>query len=99
MMNTPMGKYDHCEHCGKPMTEGELLSAVECWWLAHLNGHRIPSYWLVCDDCYETRKQWCVDAFPESCERCGSKIEVGDHYFEGRYNRCGKEIAYDGLTP
>jgi hypothetical protein len=29
MMNIAMGKCDHCVHCGRPMTEGELLSVVE----------------------------------------------------------------------
>ena len=93
-----MGKYDSCEHCLKTREEGELLSTVEYWQSEQWNGGKIPSYHLVCEDCFETRKQWCTDIFPDSCERCGAKIEVGDHCFEGRYNRDGKEIAFAGLT-
>jgi hypothetical protein len=93
------GKYDSCEHCQKPRLEGQLLSAVEYWVLSQYDGRRRTSYWLVCDDCYETRQQWCVEALPDSCEKCGSRIALGEHHFEGKYNCRGKEIAYDGLDP
>lgn len=93
------GKYDSCEHCNKPRLEGELLSAVDCWVISQYDGRRRTSYWLVCENCYETRQQWCANVFPDNCEQCDSEIAAGEHCFEGKYNRSGKDIAYDGLAP
>ena len=94
-----MEKYDSCEHCNRPKRDGELLFAVEFWAVSQPDGRRTPSYFLVCKDCYDTRHQWCVDVLASVCERCGSKIPDGDHYFEREYNRNGQKIASYGLAP
>lgn len=93
------GKYDGCERCGKLRLKGELLSAVDCWEVSRWDGRRRPSYRLVCGDCYDARRQWCVDAFPDSCESCGSEIPADEHYFEREHNRDGEKIISRGLAP
>src|SRR5829696_2290135 len=94
-----MGKFDSCEHCGKPRSEGELLSAVDYWLVSQLDGRRRTSYWLVCDDCYDARQGWCADVFPAVCERCSSAIPDGEHYLEEAENRDGEKIGSQGLAP
>lgn len=94
-----MAKYDSCENCGKLRMEGELLSAVDCWTVSQWDGRRRLSYWLVCENCYDTRQQWCPDVFPDYCEKCGSKIPDGEHYIEKDENRDGNKLVSHGLAP
>jgi hypothetical protein len=66
---------------------------------AAYDGRRRISYWLVCNNCYESRHEWCEDIFPDYCENCGAKIEYGEHYLEKEYNLRGERISPDGLSP
>ena len=81
------------------MLEDELLAFVECWYVSDLDKQQRLSYWVVCEDCFESRQQWCEDIIPEICERCGSVIPSGEYYFENEINRDGKEIRICGLAP
>jgi hypothetical protein len=93
-----MNKFDECEHCHKPRIEGELLYTVDCWVISERDGRRRPSYWLVCNACYEKRQDWCANVFPDACEQCGEKIKEGEHYFEG-YDRLGSvRLASQGMS-
>jgi len=95
---TVKGKYDLCEHCNKPRLDGELLHAVECWKIYSFDGRRHTYYWLTCDDCYETRQEWCEGVFPDNCENCGAAIEYSEHYLEKEFNQRGKLVQSDGLS-
>jgi len=91
-----MAKFDGCEHCRKPRREGELLNFVDCWAVGQ--GRRRPSYYIVCDHCYDARQQWCEDVFPDVCARCGSTIPHAEHYLDKINNRDEKEIRIYGLA-
>ncbi len=91
-------RYEHCEHCDTPRG-GKLLSPVDYWLVLGSNGRRIPSYWWVCDACFESREKWCPGVFPDSCDQCGSRLEIGDWSFEFEYNRDGQRISVYGVAP
>jgi hypothetical protein len=85
-------KYSYCEHCDSPTVEGETLYFCDYWKVSDFNGRTTHDYLIVCNRCYEGRKEWCNRVFPDNCERCGAKIEYGEFYFE-------KECSPHGLLP
>ena len=93
-----MAKYDQCERCGKPRGE-ELLSPVDYWLVSESDRRRIPSYWWVCQACFEDRKIWCPNLFPDTCEHCGIALDIGDYCLESEFNRDGRRIQAYGLAP
>ena len=55
-------KFGQCEHCGNKVTEDQTLSAVD--FTEEKNGKVSLSYLYICEDCFETRKQWCKNLLP-----------------------------------
>jgi len=70
-------KYGQCERCGTNIEKCGPLTIVEYWENEYGNS---TSYLWVCDDCYTSRKQWCKNLFPESCDWCKKMMEEGDTY-------------------
>jgi len=95
-MNDFHFKYGQCENCGLATKEVGPLQVVNFW--KEINSRLTPYYLYVCDNCFESRKAWCKNLFPDSCEKCNEIIEDGEHYLEKVVNKDNKSIQSYGLT-
>ena len=87
-----------CEHCERETSSCGNLTAVNFWeFPERLQGKKIPSYLYVCDDCLQSKGEWCENLFPDLCDLCGGKIEPGDHIIDYRDEQERIGLGGEGL--